>query len=135
VPAVGRKSGRNAVIYMDPTGAAAASRLAYQATWSLNANVDKFDVTSIDDVNKIYVAGMPDASGQFAGFYDDTSTQTYTAATDGLARKMYLYPDKNLATQYFFGTILPDFSLDSGVADAIKVSSSWSAASPIIKVG
>jgi len=135
VPAVGRKSGRNAVIYMDPTGAAAASRLAYQATWSMNFTVDKYDVTSIDDPNKVYVAGLPDASGQFAGFYDDTSAQTYTAATDGLARKLYLYPDKNLATQYWFGTILPDFSIDGGVADSIKVSASWSAASPIIKQG
>jgi len=135
VPAVGRKSGRNSVIYMDPTGAAAASRLAYQATWSMNFTVDKYDVTSIDDPNKVYVAGLPDASGQFAGFYDDTSAQTYTAATDGLARKLYLYPDKNLATQYWFGTILPDFSIDGGVADSIKVSASWSAASPIIKQG
>ncbi len=61
--------------------------------------------------------------------------QTYTAATDGLARKMYLYPDKNLATQYWFGTILPDFSIDSDVGAAMTVSASWAAASPIIKVG
>jgi len=135
VPAVGRKSGRNAVIYMDPTGAAAASRLSYQATWSMNFTVDKLDVTSIDDANKVYVAGLPDASGQFSGFYDDTSAQTYTAATDGLARKLYLYPDKNLATQYWFGTVLPDFSIDGGVGDPIKVSCSWSAATPIIKQG
>jgi hypothetical protein len=135
VPAVGRKSGRNAVIYMDPTGAAAASRLAYQATWTMNFTVDKFDVTSVDDPNKVYVAGLPDAAGTFAGFYDDTSVQTYTAATDGLARKLYLYPDKNLATQYWFGTILPDFSIDSGVADSMKVSSSWNAASAFFKVG
>lgn len=135
MPAVGRKSGRNAVIYMDPTGAAAASRLAYQATWTMNFTVDKFDVTSVDDPNKVYVSGLPDAAGTFAGFYDDTSVQTYTAATDGLARKMYLYPDKNLATQYWVGTILPDFSIDAGVADSIKVTSSWSAATPIFKVG
>jgi hypothetical protein len=135
VAAVGRKSGRNAVIYMDPTGSAAASRLAYQAKWSINFTVDKFDVTSVDDSNKTYVAGFPDAQGQFSGFYDDTSAQTYTAATDGLARKMYLYPDKNLATQYWFGTILPDFSIDGDVGAAITEGTSWAAASPIIKVG
>jgi len=120
---------------MDPTGAAAASRLAYQATWSMNFTVDKLDVTTIDDPNKVYVAGLPDATGQFAGFYADDSVQTYTAATDGLPRKMYLYPDKGLATQYWFGTVLPDFSIDGGVGDPIKVSSSWSASSPIIKQG
>ena len=133
--AVGRKSGRNAVIYMDPTGSAAASRLAYQASWSINFTVDNIEVTSIDDTNKVYVAGLPDAQGQFSGFFDDTSSQTYTAATDLLPRKLYLYPDKGLTTQYWFGTILLDFSIDSGVGDAITVSSSWSAATPIIKVG
>jgi hypothetical protein len=120
---------------MDPTGSAAASRLAYQATWSINFTVDKFDVTSVDDSNKTYVAGFPDAQGQFAGFYDDTSAQTYTAATDGLARKLYLYPDKNLATQYWFGTVLPDFSVDGDVGGPIKVASSWAASSPMFKVG
>jgi len=135
VAAVGRKSGRNAVIYMDPTGSAAASRLAYQAKWSINFTVDKFDVTSVDDSNKVYVTGFPDAQGTFSGFYDDTSVQTYTAATDGLARKLYLYPDKNLATQYWFGTILPDFSIDSDVGAAMTVAASWAAASPITKVG
>lgn len=133
--AVGRKSGRNAVIYMDPTGSAAASRLAYQAKWSINFTVDKFDVTTVDDANKIYVTGFPDAQGTFSGFYDDTSAQTYTAATDGLARKLYLYPDKNLATQYWFGTVLPDFQIDSDVGAAMTVASSWAAASAITKVG
>ena len=87
------------------------------------------------DSNKTYVAGLPDASGQFAGFFDDATAQTYTAATDGLPRKFYLYPSTLTNSQYFFGTILADFSVDGGVGDAVKVSSSWSAASTIAKVG
>jgi hypothetical protein len=55
---------------------------------------------------------------------------------DGLPRKFYEYPDIiNTPTQYWFGTVLPDFSIDGGVGDAIKMSASWNAASSITKVG
>jgi hypothetical protein len=83
----------------------------------------------------VYVAGLPDASGDFSGFFDDASAQTYTAATDGLPRKFYLYPNRSSASVYFFGTILPDMSINASVSGAVEVSSSWSAASTITKVG
>ena len=50
------------------------------------------------DQNLIRVAGLPDASGDFSGFYDTVTAQTYTAATDGLPRNFYLYPS-TLGTQ------------------------------------
>jgi hypothetical protein len=114
---------------------AEASPIPFFSTWSINFSTDKVDVTAFGDDNKIYVSGLPDASGQFSGFYDDATAQTYTAATDGLARKFYLYPSTLTNTQYFFGTVLPDFSVDGAVADAVKVSASWNAASRIAKVG
>jgi hypothetical protein len=132
----GRIHGRRGRIYLGiASDSASASPLPFFATWSINFAVDKAEVTAMGDDNKIYVAGLPDASGQFSGFYDDATAQTYTAATDGLARKFYLYPSILNNSQYFFGTILPDISIDSSVSDAVKVSSSWSAASVISKVG
>lgn len=131
-----RIHGRRGRIYLgiaDDT--AVATPLPFFATWSINFNVDKAEVTAMGDSNKIYVSGLPDASGQFAGFYDDATAQTYTAATDGLPRKFYLYPSTLTNTQYFWGTILPDISIDGGVGDAVKVSSSWNAASTILKQG
>ena len=65
---------------------------------------DKQDVTAFLDQNKVYVAGLPDASGDFTGFWDDATSQTYVAAVDGLPRNFYLYP--NITTDpnaYFFG--------------------------------
>lgn len=96
---------------------------------------DKFDVTCLGDNNKVYVAGLPDASGDFSGFFDDSTAQTYTAAVDGLPRKFYLYPSTTVATTYFFGTVLPDFSVDAEVSGAAKMSVSWSAATSVVKVG
>ena len=130
-----RIAGRNAAIYVGATTSAQASPLTFQNTWSMSFEVEKIDVTAFGETTKAYVAGIADASGEFAGFYDDASAQTLTAALDGLARKFYLYPNTNTATQYFFGTIFPDMSINAAVAGAVEVSSTWAAASPITKVG
>ena len=87
------------------------------------------------DSNKVYVAGLPDASGSYSGFYDDATAQMYTAGTDGVARKFYLYPSTGSTTQYFFGTALFDFSLDSSVDGANTISGDFQAASLVSKVG
>lgn len=130
-----RRAGRNASIYMALASGGTAEPLAFQASWSINFTTNKIDVTAFGDSGKVTVAGLPEQTGQFAGFYDDASVQTYTAATDGLARKFYLYPNTLTNTQYWFGTINPDFTANTTVDGAIEVSASWSAASPIIKQG
>lgn len=131
-----RIHGRRGRIYMGvASDTAVAEPLPFFASWSINFQTDKADVTAMGDNNKVYVAGLPDASGDFSGFYDDATNQTYLAAIDGLPRKFYLYPSTSLSTQYWFGTILPDFSVDGGVGDSVKVKASWNAASSIAKVG
>lgn len=111
---------------------AAASALPFQASWSINMNTDKQDVTAFGDSNKVYVAGLPDASGDFSGFWDDATSQTYIAAVDGLARNFYLYPNISAdPNAYFFGQILPDFSLDGAVGGPVNFKCSWNAASKI----
>lgn len=114
---------------------ASAEPLPFYASWSISFETEKIDVTAMGDNNKVYVSGLPDASGEFSGFYDDSTNQTYTAAVDGLARKFYLYPNTALTTQYFFGTILPDFSVNAEVNGAVEVSASWAASTQIQKVG
>lgn len=127
-----RRHGRNGQIYMGITSAAAASPLPFQAAWSINMNVDKQDVTAFGDGNKVYVAGLPDASGDFGGFMDDATSQTYISAIDGLARNFYLYPDvTNSPNVYWFGTVLPDFSADGAIAGPVNFKSTWNAASRI----
>jgi hypothetical protein len=104
------------------------------ANWSINFATDKVEVTAMGDSNKVYVAGLPDASGEFGGFHDDATMQTYTAAVDGIARKFYLYPSTLDTTKYFFGTILADFNVSSGVSGAGEVTSSWNAGSEVKRV-
>jgi hypothetical protein len=131
---MGKFSGRKARVYMGTLTSDQASPVAYMASYSLNAQVEKLDVTSFGENNKTYVTGLPDSQGEFSGFADDASAQTYTAAVDGLARKFYLYPSTDAPTSYFFGTILPDYSISGGVSEATTLSVTWVAYSDILRV-
>lgn len=127
-----RQHGRNGVIYLGATSGAAASPVTFQADWTLNMTVAKADVTAFGDGNLIYVAGLPDAAGDFAGFWDDATSQTYLSATDGLPRNFYLYPNISAdPNAYFFGTIIPDFAMAGAVGAAVSTKTTWNAASRI----
>lgn len=127
-----RIHGRNGAVYLGVTTAAAASPVAFQSAWTMSMTVDHAEVTAFGDANKVYVSGLPDASGDFTGFMDDATSQTYVAATDGLPRNFYLYPNTTLDPYtYWFGTVLPDFSADGAVASSVNAKSAWVAASRI----
>src|SRR5918994_7729137 len=109
-----RFAGRFGRVYMGiASDTATAEPVPFIASWSLAAETDKIEVTAMGDASKVYVAGLPDASGEFSGFMDDQTAQTYTAAIDGLPRKFYLYPNVNVATLYFYGTVFADFSVNA----------------------
>lgn len=131
-----RIHGRGGSLYMALTSGGVAEPIAYLSQWSIDFATDNAEVTALGDTNKIYVAGLPDCSGSFAGFYDDATVQTYTAATDGVARKAYLYPNRaGTPGQYFFGTMLPDFKASGDVSGGVSISGDWAAASGWSKVG
>lgn len=130
-----RQHGRNARLYMAITSGGTAEPVAFLRQWSISFATDNVEVTAMGDANKTYVAGLPDASGSYSGFYDDATAQFYTAAQDGIARKFYLYSSTTNSGQYFFGTALFDFSLDSSVDGANTISGDFQAASIVSKVG
>ena len=129
-----RRHGRNAQVYLSVTAGAAATPLPFQAAWTLNQVTDKSEVTAFGDKNKTYVAGLPDSSGDFTGFMDAGTSQTYIAASDGQARNYYLYWDTtNDPSSYWYGMILPDFSADGAIAGPVNFKSTWAAAGPITR--
>jgi hypothetical protein len=130
-----RIHGRNGKVYMNLLSGGTPELIAFLSSWSINFTTDKVDVTAFGDSNKIYVAGLPDAAGDFSGFYDDATVQVYQAAVDGIARGFYLYPNALTAGQYWYGKVLPDFKVNGAVGGAVEISSSWNAASTIQKVG
>lgn len=130
-----RLSAQKGALYVAIASGGSAERIAFLTQWSLNFNTGRTDVTSFDDANMIYVSGKPDAQGDFQGWYDNATAQTYTAAVDGVARKFYLYPDREVNTQYWFGTGLFDFAVAGEQDGAVSISGSFAAASAVTKVG
>lgn len=130
-----RIAGRNGSLYANITSGGTAEPIAFLNNWSISFAVGTIDVTSFGDTNKVKVAGLPDATGTYAGFFDNATAQMYTAATDGVARKFYLYPDRTVATTYWFGTAVFDASYTAAVDGAVQTSGNFAAASAIPKVG
>lgn len=129
-----RFHGRFGRVYLGlADSSATAEPLPFIATWSLSAATEKINVTALGDTTVVNVAGLPDASGEFGGFMDDTATPTYQMALDGLPRRFYLYPTLNTPTLYFFGTVFVDASFNAGVSGAAEMSATWAAATSIIK--
>ncbi|SRR6266498_3098143 len=126
-----RWHGRFGRVYMALAAGGVAEPVAFMNAWEINRTTDKDDVTAFMDTNKVYVAGLPDANGSFAGFMDDGSAQTYDAASDGVARAFYLYPTSVDTSNYWYGTILPDYKANAKVDGPVEVAASWVAAGPV----
>lgn len=130
-----RIHGRRGRLYVGlASGSAVASPVTFLNSWSINFTTDKVEVTAFGDDNRTYVSGLPDTQGDFAGWYDTDTAQLYTAASDGDARKFYLYPDTDDAGDYWFGTAIFDFSVSGRVDNAADVSGSFAAASKVSQV-
>lgn len=130
-----RIAGRNGRIYAAVTSNGTPEPITFLNNYSISFATDNIDVTAFGDSNKTYVAGLPDSSGTYSGFYDDAGAQFYTAATDGVARKFYLYPSTGNTGQYWFGTAIFDFEVNAAVDGAVQVTGSWNAGSVVAKVG
>jgi len=120
-----RLHGRNGLVYLSVHNGDPASPLAYLNSWSASFTHDLFDVTTLTDTQRVWAAGMTDSSGTFTGFLDDATSQTYVAATDGLPRNMYLYPDSRNMGQFFSGVVLPDLAVTGGEGAPVSITVNW----------
>jgi len=133
---VARFAGRSGRVYLGiASSSASAEPLPFVAAWSINFPTEKINVTAMGDNRNVYLAGLADQSGDFSGFMDDATAQTYTAAIDGQARKFYLYGNTSDLTKYFFGTIIVDANFNANVSGAAEMSASWNAATDITRIG
>ena len=128
-------AGRSGRLYVGIASGGTAEPIANLKSWSIDFSVDRYDVTCLGDVNKVQVAGLPDTSGDFAGFWDSASAQLHTAALDGVARKAYLYPSTSAPGIYWFGTANFDFHVEGAVDATVDIAGTWAAASAWAKVG
>lgn len=129
-----RIAGRNGRLYMGlASSTAVAEPVAYIRDWSITFQTSPIDVTAMGDSGTVYVGGLPDITGSYAGFYDNATAQMYTAATDGQARRFYLYPDATDSSEYFWGTAVFDMNVEAAVDGSVQINGDFQAASAISK--
>jgi hypothetical protein len=127
-----RLHGKSGLVLVGPTFGADATPVAYLSQWDITFVPEQgADITAVNDGHHRYLDGMVAVSGSFSGFYDDASSQLYREARDGLPRRFYLYPAAPEINRYFAGTILPDFTVNGGMAEAVAIKSSWVAAGDV----
>lgn len=127
-----RIHGKRGMVYMALLASASPQPVAFLSDWIISFIPSFSEVTAYGDPAKLYVGQTPQISGSFTGFYDDSTSQFYTAARDGLPRNFYLYPDiTDDPAQFWFGAMLPSFSPAGGVGDAVKLQCEWSSSSRV----
>src|SRR5688572_33273154 len=119
--------GKRGVVYISTTGGGAAIAAVSLSSWSLDSATDRVEVTAFGDTNKTYVQGLPDLTGDIAGFWNDTSDQLYDASRSADGVKLYLYPSADAVTKYWYGPAWVDFSIEVSVDTAATISGTFAA--------
>jgi hypothetical protein len=106
-------------------------------SFNLNMARDRVDVTAFQDTNKQYVQGLPDISGDYAGFYDagagspDTGNLTLFDVAEGDESVLLtLTPSSAATTHYWSGLAFLDASVSVSATGAVTISGSFVAAGP-----
>lgn len=123
-------SGRKGAVYLSTSGSGTATAVIGLTNWSLDRGTDRQESTSFGDVNKTYLQGLPDISGTFEGFWDDTEAKIFGAADSADGSKLYLYPSLDAPSKYWYGPAWIDASMETDVNDIVKISGSFSANGP-----
>lgn len=129
-----RIPGKNLALYMDIAGGGSASPVPFISNFDIQSTTATYDVTAGGDTNHVYVPGLADKQGTYSGFYDDATQQMYKAATDGVARTFYFYPNTGDLTKYKFGTAFFDTQQTFPVDGAVAIQGNWHASGTISSI-
>lgn len=105
--------GKNSIVYLQGSGADAVE-ISEATDFNIDADFDTDEDSALGDTWKTSVKGMSSWGGTLNGNYDTASTVAWDAFVATTARKIYLYPDRSSATQYYYGTCWPKLSVKPG---------------------
>jgi hypothetical protein len=95
--------GKDAVIYLAP-GSGAAIEVSEQNTYSIEMDFDLADTTELGDSWTTAVKGLMKWSGKIDGNFNTGSNTLWLAAVASVPCAFYLYPQRSVAANYYYGT-------------------------------
>jgi hypothetical protein len=128
-----RLHGKNGAIKMDPTGVGGptAVLVASLNKWDLDMATDKVKVTCFQDTNQVYVAGLPDIKGTYAGCYDPADGLViFDVISGNVAPWLEMIPDLSVPTLMFSGKGLMDGKISVDSNGAITIGGAFVANGP-----
>lgn len=126
-----RIHGYNGRVSMDTDGASPFSyvEVADLNAWTLDMTRDRQVVTAFGDTNVQRVAGLPDFSGTFGGWWNSATSPTYFAAVlAGTPVGLKLEPNRAESTHFFSGLANIDGAITVSATAAPAISGNWDAA-------
>jgi hypothetical protein len=119
--------GKNGAIYLGGAKASGGVKVAAKSEWTLQRNRDYVDATVFGDVNKTYLAGLPNVQGTFAGFLDTSGDLLLSAATSD-SQEIYLYADDTVAGDWVaHGPGLIDANVTASNTDGVRMTGEFRA--------
>lgn len=130
-----RQLGRNVRLWAGLTNGGAPVPVGDTKSFGVSSKRKTIDATCQGDASEVTFTGLPGASGDYAGIFNDTATAaSVAAALDGLSRKVYGYLNSAL-TSYFYCTALFDVDFTTTVDGMVEVKGTWVADTPLYYVG
>jgi len=111
--------GKNGVVYM---GENTATQITELTEWHISIDRDLAEDTVMGDSWRTQLKGIISWSGSFAGYMDTASNDLFTAATGANKQRIYIYPDANNSTAYYYGYCWPNLTIDATLGDVVAVS-------------
>jgi hypothetical protein len=123
--------GKNGAIYLGGAMGSGGVKVANKAEWTLQRNRDYVDATTFGNLNKTYLAGLPNVQGTYAGLLDVSGDLLLSAAVSG-AQEIYLYADDGTnagTTAYLIahGPGFLDASVNASNTDAVRITGEFRA--------
>lgn len=115
--------GKNAAVYMQGSGSDAV--LVSEANeWSIDFSFDTEPDSAFGDIWETSLRGLIRATGTVNGNFDTAQSTMFDAVLATTPRKLYVYPDRDSPTRYYYSTVWPRMSttMPMGVG---KFAMSW----------
>jgi hypothetical protein len=125
-----RLHGSRGQVQLDPLGGAALVPVASLNKWDLDISRDHVKVTAFEDLNQVYVDGLPDIKGTYGGFFDPADGLVIFDVILGTVKPaLRLIPDRiDNPTIFFGGRASLDGKISVDAQGAVSVGGSFVAA-------